>query len=60
MSEADARATAVWTEADYQAIDQVAPFSPESVTFTAQEILDRAKKRTRAWQQATEETNQSA
>jgi len=43
-----------WTAEDYAAIDSVAPYDPEKKSYTAQEVLERARKRTQAWQQAAE------
>ena len=46
--------TEIWTEEDYAAIDAVPPYNPENRYYTAEEVLERAKKRTQAWLQAAE------
>lgn len=49
-----------WTDEDYAAIDAVAPYEPGQRVYTAQEVLERAKKRTQAWQDAAETPTLSA
>jgi hypothetical protein len=56
----EAEKAEVWSEEDYVAIDAVAPYEPGQRYYTADEVLERARKRTQAWIQAAETTTLTA
>jgi hypothetical protein len=56
MTHPETEETEIWSEEDYAAIDAVAPYEQEKRYYTAEEVLERARKRTQAWLQAAETT----